>query len=128
MISICTYTGTQKADFYIQSKGNYSGRPLKNPIRNCFAVKTNIPFAYEIVYCLFQARQFEIYIHGTCIPTIRITDVRKVINQSINKEFCNKKMNTVKKIDELIITELKKIEQLKELQMTLAHESIRTAQ
>lgn len=122
-MKICTYREGIKANFYIQSKGNYSGRPLKNPIANCFAVQTNTPLAFQICYCLFKMRVYEPFIHGTAVPFINLKDVQNIIQEAFSKTYCEKKLKAIEQIQELITIELKRIDNLKELEYTLSHKT-----
>lgn len=67
------------ADFYIQCKGDHSGRPLKFPIPNCFAVTTDIPNLEQLVYALYVGRFFYPHIKGSVVPYIRICDAFEVV-------------------------------------------------
>ena len=127
MLRIETYNGQKSANFYIQSKGNYSGRPLRKPIPNCFAVFTNNPLAFEIVYCLFKGKLFEYYIIGSVIPFIRITAVKKILEKYIKVEFCEEKLKTIQSIDQILLIKNEQIKNLMELQTAIALESIKNA-
>lgn len=127
MLRIETYKGQKSANFFIQCKGNYSGRPLKKPIPNCFAVFTNNPLAFEIVYCLFKAKLFEYYIIGSVIPFIRITAVKKILEKYIIGDFCEKKLKAIQSIDQLLTIKQEQIKNLMELQTAFALESIKNA-
>lgn len=124
-MKICTYRAGIKADFYIQSKGNYSGRPLKNPIPNCFAVQTNTPLAHQICYCLFKMRVYEPFIHGTAIPFIRLKEAQTIILEAFTKQYDEQKLKTIEKIQALIDVESEKINLLKQLEYTLSKETYR---
>jgi len=73
--------------FYIQNKGNHSGRALQNPIPNCFVVTTETEEQRESLYYLCHSLKegqfFKYYIIGSVIPFIRINDTRKVINTAL---------------------------------------------
>ena len=125
MLRVETYNGQKSANFYIQCKGNYSGRPLKKPIPNCFAVYTNNPLAFEIVYCLFKGKLFEYYIIGSVIPFIRISAVKKILEQYLIVEFCEKKLKAIQGIDELLTLKQEQIKTLMDLQTAFALESIK---
>lgn len=124
MYKICTYNGQKSASFYIQSKGNYAGRPLRKPIPNCFAVYSENPFAFEIVYCLFKAKTFEYYIIGSVIPFIRIGEVKKILNQYLDKEYCTKHLQTVQAIDKLLDIKKDEIKNLMALQCGFARQTL----
>lgn len=126
MIKIETYKG-QKADFYIQSKGNNAGRPLTTPIPNCFAVHTDVHGAFQIVFALWKAKSFDRVIWGSVIPFMRITECRKIVNRGINQHqlFDDKKLNAVGLIDDKIENLLAQVEKYKQLQYALAMQSLK---
>lgn len=95
MLKMRIYKG-QKADFYIQSHGlKNSGRPLRKPVRNCFAVWTNKENAFEIVNCLFVARKFDYYVGGSVIPFVRIFEIRKFLEIEFSKAYHGKSLKLV---------------------------------
>ncbi|CAN5553675.1 hypothetical protein BH11BAC1_BH11BAC1_29830 [soil metagenome] len=120
-VKLRTWTGTQSPGcFYIQSKGQHAGRPLKNPIRNCFAVYTDDDLLFEKVYSLFVGRMFERHIHGTCIPTIRMTDVHEVIEIALVLQGdVQKELKTIRSIDNLVGNLHQQIKLYKEIQIAL---------
>lgn len=69
--------------FFIQSKGNHSGRPSTKPIRNSFLVTASsdadLAQVYNVTHALFICRQFEIRLIGSVIPFIRKRDVLELI-------------------------------------------------
>lgn len=89
------------ADFYIQCKGEHSGRPLKFPIPNCFAVTSDIPNLEQLVYALYVGRYFEPHIKGSVIPYIRICDAFEVIWLGIDRQSSEalKTLETLEKIE-----------------------------
>jgi hypothetical protein len=90
--------------FYIQIKGNHSGRPLRKPIINCVAVYTDIPYLFELVYLLFKGRMFEPFIIGSVVPFIRIDEIKQVIDEGLifYKPEKIKLLDSVNKIDEVL--------------------------
>ena len=126
MITIKTYNGTE-ADFYIQAKGLNAGRPLRQPIANCFSVNTNIQNAYEIIYCLWTAKAFYSNIIGTCIPFIRISDVKKIILPVVaaHERINQNNLVKIKAIDEEINKTEQRIKLLKEMKKVLANQTIK---
>ncbi|PWK27178.1 hypothetical protein LV89_01993 [Arcicella aurantiaca] len=124
-MKICTYRAGIKADFYIQSKGNYAGRPLKKPIPNCFAVSTKKPFAYEIFYCLFKMKIYYPYIGGTAVPFITLYDFKKIAEPALKKQYDEVKLNAISSIQKLIEVEKKKIEKYQELEYALSIQTYR---
>lgn len=127
-MEIKTYNG-QIATFYIQAKGLHSGRPLKKAIPNSFAVTTDIKNAYEIVYSLWKAKDFNPFIGGSVVPFIRIADVKKIVLSAIDKcdQYNQKNLESLCKIDSHINNLNKQIELLKEMQISLALKTNRDA-
>lgn len=115
-MNIKQYNG-QLADFYIQCKGEHSGRPLKTPIPNCFAIFTEIPNAYEIAYAAFISNSYHKYLKGSCQQFIRIADAKEVLSDCISKITEHKRIN-LKKIEQIDEAILKAKQQLKLLQDT----------
>jgi hypothetical protein len=90
------YNGQQDADFYIQSHGKKNaGRPLRKPIRNCFAVWTDKENAFEIVSCLFIARKFDYYVGGSVIPFVTLYEIRKFLEVEFSKSYHSKSLKLV---------------------------------
>lgn len=110
MFVIKTHQPTKptKADFYIQSKGLHAGRPLKQPIANCFAVCTNESNLFELVYALYVAKAFDFYIIGSVVPFIRIGEVERLIKEYLPKANV-KILLALEKIDDLVLNTQKKL-------------------
>lgn len=122
MTKIITFNGSQKdADFFIQSKGKNAGRPLNNPTKNCFAVYTDVNFAYEIVYSMKVAGVFEAEIIGSVIPFIRISKVRELVLSALKKEYTMERLNAINSIDPLILNLQRQIKLMEEMKKTLAN-------
>jgi len=121
------YTGKQTADFYIQNKGYNSGKPHRAPLRNCFAVFTEDEFLFQKVQALFIGRYFEPFIHGSVVPTIRLDDVKKIIERTPIKmdDKAIKQFKSLDDIDKLIIVTQEKIKMLKNLKTAIATETVR---
>ena len=83
-MTIKQYNGTE-ATFYIQCKGEHSGRPLRNAIPNCFAVFTDLPNAFEIAYAAFVSKHYHRHLKGSVIPYLRIADVEEVLGMFIDR-------------------------------------------
>ena len=120
MIHLKSYSGQQDAKFYIQCKGNHSGRPLKDPIPNSFAVYTDVPNAFEIIYGLYKSRTFQTRIIGSVVPFIRKRDLMEILEPAFKKSYDPKKLEAIALIDKQIENELKRIELLKKMQRALA--------
>ena len=124
MYRIVTYNPQRpvKASFYIQSKGLHSGRPLVDPIPNCFAVTTELPYLKELVYALYTARKFEHFIIGTVVPFIHLGNVKMLLDESLrcytpDKEKIFKQIRTV---DELLKNTESKLDKVKQLKQAFA--------
>jgi len=83
-MTIKQYNGTE-ATFYIQCKGEHSGRPLRNAIPNCFAVFTDLPNAFQIAYAAFVSKNYHRHLKGSVIPFLRIADVEEVLGMFIDR-------------------------------------------
>jgi len=120
-MTIKTYNG-QKADFYIQAKGLHAGRPMKNPIPNCFAVNTEVENAFEVVSSLWIGQSFKYYIGGSCCPFIRIGDVKRIVIPAIESSYQveTKQLKTIELIDKNIEILEKKIKLMQELKQATA--------
>lgn len=121
MIEIKTYNG-DKATFYIQCKGLHSGRPLRDPIPNCFMVNTDVDNAFQIVYSLWVSKSFQHYIGGSVVPFIRIGDVKGIVCPAI-KNYSNyeeKELGALELVDENIVNLQKKLKLIQELKVSLA--------
>lgn len=122
------YNGEHKADFYIQSHGNHAGRPLREPIPNCFSVWCDQEHAFEIVYCLYSAKVFEFYIIGSVIPFIRLYEIRTLLNQHFSKSFCSKKLHAVRAADQLEKQLKLQLEKIKQLKYVTANRALKDSQ
>lgn len=114
MLKMQKYRG-QKADFYIQSHGYNAGRPLREPIRNCFAVWTDIPNAFAIIDSLYIAKIFKsVYIHGTAIPFISLREIRPFLLRELTKCY---ELESFKKLDKVVKLETIYLEMLKQVRL-----------
>lgn len=68
-----------EAVFYIQSHGYNAGRPLKEPKRNSWEVRTSRSADFEILYIVFESKILLPFVGGSVIPFIRLTDYKKII-------------------------------------------------
>lgn len=120
-MTIKQYNG-QQATFYIQCKGEHSGRPLKTPIPNCFAIFTDIPNAFELAYAAFISKSYHRYLKGSCQQFIRISDAKEVLYNCLSK-VTEQKRNNLKKIqqiDDQILNVKKQLEILNQSKVYLA--------
>jgi len=84
---ICSHSSqcSQSFVFYMLSKGENAGKPALKPWTNSFAVvcpnQQYVDFYYWLVYGLYKAGKFKVYLHGTAIPFINVNDVRNCIRE-----------------------------------------------
>ncbi len=75
--------------FFILNKGNNSGKPLLTPCPNCFVIQFSSTedkeLAYWLLFCLWQSKTFYPYFRGSVIPFIIIRDMKKCIQNSLDK-------------------------------------------
>jgi hypothetical protein len=127
-MTIKQYNGTP-ATFYIQCKGEHSGRPLKNPIPNCFSIFTDIPNAYEIAYAAFVSKHYHRHIKGSCVPYIRIADAKEVLSLFMGKidERKQKSLNQIEQIDTAIISIKNQLALLEQMKVATARNFVKSS-
>jgi hypothetical protein len=120
-MKVTTYKGIQ-ADFYIQAKGNNAGKPLRKPIPNSFAVHESDSQAFEAVYALWIAKVFEPYITGSVVPFIRLSDVKRILNNHLDECIAKKSeaLAKIKAVDKAIANMEKRLELAKEMRKSYA--------
>jgi len=91
-MQIKTYKGKRiekQHFFFIQSKGNNSGKPLDQPIANCYLVITETKeerdFYYWLCYGLWQAKKFQPVLCGSVVSFIRIHDLKAILSEAEQK-------------------------------------------
>ena len=111
--------------FYILCKGLNSGKPLKAPCPNCFAViaqnEADLQTLYWLAFALWKGRKFEIYLTGSVIPFLRVTDFRKLISEHFEQAIANqvelhktvKALQLVEEREQQLANNLKLVKQLK---------------
>jgi len=81
MIQVKTHNKKNTADFFVQSKGNNAGQPMRSATANCFDViitdKDRVlpEYAFYMVLNAYNQNAFKIYIKGSVIPFITIGDL-----------------------------------------------------
>lgn len=123
----------KNAQFYIQSKGNNAGQPLRNPKRNSWIVETNVPNAFEICTVLWIAKTYEQDIIGTVVPFLRMHDYLKItlpyLAQSADfTQAIEQSLKSIYNIDKLIDTTLTKLKLAKELKIVTAYQVLKKIQ
>mgnify|MGYP001165755405 CR=1 FL=1 len=75
--------------FFILNKGNNAGKPSFEPYRNAFVVHCNnqrqLQKIFWICAILHAGNFFKLYLKGSVIPFIHISDVKKLIKECIIK-------------------------------------------
>lgn len=117
------HNGGEKFNFFIQSKGNNAGRPLREPKANCWGVQTNIPYAFELCTILWMAKIYKHSIRGSVIPFLTISDYKKITTPFLRENIiCEdiilKGLESINKIDDLINATLSKLTLIKEMKKT----------
>ena len=112
-----------KATFYIQCKGHHAGRPLSEPIPNCWAVYSTVPHLREIVFSIYKSRQLEPYIIGTCIPFIRLYEYRAILEQAVQNHggYNRDNLRTIELIEAQAEALTKQLDLLRQYQTALAY-------
>lgn len=93
----------QAATFYLQSKGHHSGRPLRQPIANCFAVQCDHPHAYEVAVIAYRAQAYRNHIRGSVIPFLIIADTYDILRAHLDRATPEKVqlLDQLRKLDAL---------------------------
>ncbi len=98
--------------FFIQNKGNNSGRPLKTAIPNCFVFllksEEEKDFFYSLLFGLWSAKSFHVFLRGSVIPFIILAELKNCIKESQIKANQNpvdfqKSVSTLKSLEEMEI-------------------------
>lgn len=110
-----------KSSFYVQCKGNHSGRPLRESIPNCFSVicanEADEKTAWTIATALYHSEQLKVDIIGTAVPFIRVSAYRKHFYNSWS--YCNEaakyteSLEKMEKLEKNLTGQLKLIDQIK---------------
>lgn len=109
--------------FYIQSKGNNSGRPLMEPIRNCFVAycESQDHMDYWMCICtvLFIGKKFGLIIRGSVIPFIRICDTLWMFRafRNVDEDKLYKAASQLKEVDEALRLNAERTRLLEQLRM-----------
>lgn len=113
-------TTRKEASFYIARVGSRVGQPMWNnyTANNAFSVDSDNPESdYQKVLHLYRSGKIGLYSLGTCQPSIRKSDIVRLINEHHVSQPVLDKMAA---IDKLIIIKQKELEKLKELQLAIA--------
>lgn len=125
MFRLWTYNPERprKGSFYIQSKGEHAGRPLMEPIPNCFGVETSDPLLFARVYSLYKGGFFRYHLCGSVIPFVRIKDARGVIEMALRQPSneWEKELQAINMIDAAVMSLQGQIEHYRQLQTAFCH-------
>ena len=121
-MEIKQYNGKHKATFYIQCKGLHSGRPLQQPIPNCFSIFTDQQNSFELAYAAYISKSYNPFIGGSVVPFIRIADCKKVLGSFINILDANVESNLkrIEAIDKQIRNVQKQSELLNQMKIAIS--------
>ena len=104
--------------FFILSKGNNSGRPMKNPCPNCFVCKTysdeEATYLYWVSFFIFKNKSIFRLLHGSVIPFVRIIDYKKEFRKFLEKAI-SRKTSFMKSVEVLETLQKSKINMSKHL-------------
>ena len=96
--------------FCVLSKGLNSGKPLKQPCKNCFIVTVNNveqkEFLFWLCWGLWQSKKFQYFLTGSVIPFIRLREFKTFITQQaanafLTKQQYQKSINTLQQLEAL---------------------------
>ena len=112
-----------RAEFYIQRCGLHAGRPLREPIPNCFSVINPPPYAYEIIYALYIRKTFYPFIGGSVVPFIRIGDVKDLVKKAISvfDDRHSKNFEAILKLEQHRVKLLEQIKLTEQLRFAYVH-------
>ena len=133
-MQIRTYTGTPAEPragehiFFIQSHGYNAGRPLKNPIRNCWEVRTERSADFEILYIIFESKILQSFIRGSVIPFIALIEYKNIITPILQKaihenRIINEHYLQLRKIEQQTANQEKIIKLLQEMKITVSKQA-----
>ena len=114
--------------FFIQSHGDHAGRPLREPIPNCFTVMTQSEDDRELLFytcrMLYLTKGFYRIIRGSVIPFIALYECKKVLRDGIevssrNVEQFDKICKALEAIEKTIADNVKQNKCLKEFELAL---------
>lgn len=108
--------------FFIQSKGNHAGRPMREPKRNSWIVRTSYPYAFEICMALWVSKRYEHHIIGSVIPFLRVEDFKAIALPYI-KNLCEpieQDLKALQNIEQLLHITLNKLRLMQELKISTA--------
>ncbi len=132
-MKIKTYNGAtaepqeQETVFYIQSHGFNAGRPLKNPLPNCWEVRTERSADFEILYIVFESKILTPFFRGSVIPFIALGEYKNIISPILKNaihenRIINEHYLQIRKIEEQMQNQDKIKKLMQELKKSLSME------
>lgn len=122
-VRISTYrVGMEGATLYVQSRGMYAGRPLSQPIPNCWAVYTDLPHLQQIAYSIYKSGLLDPMRIGSVILFIRLREYRSVLSKAADRyaAYDPKSLETLTLIDNKIDLIRQQLKTLAKYQIALA--------
>lgn len=120
--------------FYVLCKGKNSGRPMAAPCPNCFVVtcsnETKKDFYFTLCFALWKSKSFHIYLTGSVIEFIRISDFKKLLQehghrlQNSNGQFF-KTVNQVKAIEQKEVLMKQQLQLLGDLKVAMLRQFLK---
>ena len=119
--------------FFILNRGNNSGKPLKKPCPNCFAVIANsakdAEKIYWITYALWQGRIFHQALVGSVIPFIRKKDLQDLISSTLQladekEQTFEKTVSSLRQLEQQEDNYIKLQKMIKLLKQSMVHQLI----
>ena len=135
-MTIKTYNGTSteatvsETVFFVQSHGFNAGRPLKEPIPNCWEVRTERSADFEILYIIFESKILDSFFRGSVIPFISLRDYKNVItpilkNAIHENRIINEHYLQIRKIEQSICNQNRIKQLLTEMKKALSNEVLK---
>ena len=111
-----------RADFYIQSKGKHAGRPLREPIPNCWAIRTNCKHLFQICFAIYQSGHLKKLLRGSVIPFLALDEYRPILRRAVAKstQYDREHLRTLELIENLIVTQQEQIKVMRQYEQALA--------
>lgn len=112
--------------FYIQSKGNHSGRPMIKPIPNCFVAicesQEHLDFWMSICTALWLGKKFEYLIIGSVIPFIRLREAAELLKsmKDLDTDQVKKTARQLNTIDAALKANIERTKLIQQLQTVTA--------
>jgi len=113
---------------YIQSHGHHAGRPLRDPIANCFTLtcynKKDLEHMWWTCEMLYRSNNYHTIIRGSVIPFITKNECRHMLDHALARikqkpESFTKAIAVLTAIDTYLDLDKKRTKTLQDLQRNL---------